>query len=169
VCTSSEDKKMSTLGTPSTALADLVRRFQVCWEVWPEYVVISQKSRQVGFELELLGSHKSLGEFDSSCPKSVEIHVALESIARWILQRDEVVTFEIQDCGQRLCYSSARGNRPDVALLIKILHRTSFESPVDECERAYLEKAKARLRQLGACEHQWHFATSNNGKELAAA
>jgi hypothetical protein len=56
-----------------------------------------------------------------------------------------------------------------VTLSIKILHRAGFDVPVDENRRDYLEKAKARLRELGACEHQWPFAKPSTGGELAAA
>jgi len=58
-------------------------------------------------------------------------------------------------------------NRPDVTLSIKIFHRTGFDVPVDDNKRDYLEKAKARLRQLGACERRWYFANSGSGRELA--
>jgi hypothetical protein len=155
---------MLPLTMPTNGLAELVRRYQVCWEVWPEHTVVGQKSRQVGFELELLGSDKGMSEFDPGCPQSAEIHAALEAVARSILENDEQVRFQIDHNGQSLCYSPARKNRPDVTLSIKILHRTGFENPVDESERNYLEKTKARLRQLGACEHQWHVATGGNGR-----
>ncbi len=146
---------MASLTIPTT-LAELVQRYRVCWEVWPEYSLTRRKSRQIGFELELLGSGKSAGEFDARCPKHAEIHSALDAIARWILESDERVSFEINQSGQSLCYSPSRGNRPDVVLSIKILHRTDFENPVDESELSYLKKTEAHLRQLGACEHQWH-------------
>jgi hypothetical protein len=149
---------MASLTTPTT-LAELVRRYRVCWEVWPEYSVTRRTSQQVGFVLELLGSGKSVGEFDPSCPEHLEIHAALDAIARRILESDERVSYEINHNGQSLCYSPARGNRPDVTLSIKILHRTDFENPVDESERDYLKQTEAHLRQLRACERQWHCAT----------
>jgi hypothetical protein len=68
-----------------------------------------------------------------------------------------------------LRYSGVRGNRPEVTLSIKILHRTGFDVPIDESERDYLEKAKARLRQLGACEHWWYFTKPSCGGEWSAA
>ena len=159
---------MASLTTPMT-FVELVRRYQICWEVWPEFTMTGQRNQQIGFEFELLGSDKSVGEFDPSCPKSAEINAALEAIARRILESDERVSFQINHSGQSLCYSPARGNRPDVTLSIKILHRAGFENPVDESERNYLETAKARLRQMGACEHQWHFAAAGNGRVPVAA
>jgi hypothetical protein len=55
-----EDKKMSSLLTITTTLGELVRRYQVCREVWPECTVMGKKSQQAGFELELLGSNEGV-------------------------------------------------------------------------------------------------------------
>ncbi|MGA9041413.1 MAG: hypothetical protein WB421_12825 [Terriglobales bacterium] len=158
---------MASLTTLQT-LAELVQRYQICWEVWPEFTLTKQDRQQVGFELELFGSGKRTGEFDATCPKSAEIHAALEAIARWILESDERVSFEVNDDRQCLSYSPARGNRPDVTMSVKILHRTDLDRPVDEGERDCLRKTEARLRQLGACEHHWHFASAGNDGELVA-
>ena len=161
---------MSPLTTPMDGLVELVRRYQVCWEVWPEYAAAGQKSRQqVGFELELLGSDRSVGEFDPSCPKSAEIHAALDEIAGWILEIDGQVSFQINDNRQSLCYARARGNRADVTLSIQILSRKGFDNPVDESERNCLERAAARLRGLGAYEHHWHLPPSSNARVSSAA
>lgn len=161
---------MSPLIPTVTVLGELVRRYKICWEVWPEYAVAAgQKRRQVGFELELLGSDRSVGEFDPSCPKSDEIHAALDELARWILEIDEQVSFQINDNRQSLCYARARGNRADVTLSIQILSRKGFDNPVDESERNCLERAAARLRGLGAYEHQWQLPPASNAGVTAAA
>ncbi len=160
---------MTSMATAMMALTDLVRRYKVCWEVWPEYTVIGKRIQQVGFELELLGSAKDVEEFDPSCPESARIHAALEVIARSVLESDERVRVQIDHNSQSLCYSPVRGNRADVVLSIKIFHQMGFENPVDESERNYLEKTKARLRQLRVCEHQWNGATAGSGGVLAAA
>ena len=119
---------MSTLAAPTDVLADLVRRYQVCWEVWPEYAQIGQNRRQVGFEVELLGSDRDLGEFDPGSAKSLAIHAALEAIAEWAFHKEEGVTVEIGQSDQSLCCSPTRGNRPDVSLSVKILHGADFEA-----------------------------------------
>lgn len=155
--------------TVPTTLAELVRRYQVCWEVWPEYSVIGPMRQQVGFELELLGSDKSVGEYDPSCPKAAEIHATLEAVAQGILENDKQVRVQIDRSSQSLSYSPARGNRPDVTLSIKILHREGAENPVDEGERTYLEHAKAHLRHLGVCQHRWHSAEPDHGAVSVAA
>ena len=87
----------------------------------------------------------------SRCSTECErIRIGLGIIAAAILEAEENVTTEVMANTQRIEFSPARGNRPDVSLLIKILHRHDYDSPVDAQERTCLEKLKARLRSLGA-------------------
>jgi hypothetical protein len=160
---------MSSLMKPRTALADLVQRYKVCWEVWPEYSAMGKGLQQIGFELELLGSPSSGRECDPCCAESAAIHTALKAIAGWILEQDDSVRVQIEDNSQSLCYSPVRGDRADITLSIKILHQAGFENPIDEKEKTFLEKTKFRLRELGVCEHQWHATIAPNNKVLAAA
>jgi hypothetical protein len=147
-------------------LADLVRRYQVCWEVWPEVTLIDGRASQVGFELELSGSDKHIEEFHPSCAECVRINVALESIAGSVLEKSENVITEINASGQSLRYSAVRGSRPDVTLSIKILHRNGYQNPIDDSERNCLEDVKTRLRALGACERHWYAALDHQEKML---
>jgi hypothetical protein len=160
---------MASLMTPRKALEDLVQRYKVCWEVWPEYSAMGNGIRQIGFELELLGSPAVGTNCDPCCAESAAIHAALKAIARWILEQDDSVRVQIDDSSQSLCYSPVRGDRADVTLSIKILHQVGFENPIDEEERDFLEKTKIRLRELGACEHQWHATIAPNNRVLAVA
>jgi hypothetical protein len=157
--------------TPVTAnngLSSLVQRYQVCWEVGPECLAVGQAIRQVGFELELTGSDKCI-QFNPTCPECLRIRSALEAIANWIFERDENVTLEVSHHDQSISYCAARGNRPDVTLTIRILHRTDFTAPVDRCEISYLERIKTRLRQLGVCERHWVGGSDHQSEALAAA
>jgi len=62
--------------TANNGLSSLVQRYQVCWEVWPEYLPVGQAVGQVGFELELSGSDKCI-EFNPTCPECLRIRSAL--------------------------------------------------------------------------------------------
>ncbi len=158
-----------TSAAANNGLGKLVQRYQVCWEVWPEYSAVGQAMRQVGFEIDLMGSDKSI-QFNPTCPESFQIRSALEEIASWILEEnDENLRLEFSHHEQSLSYSAARGNRPDVTLAIRILHRTGFTDPVDQCEIHYLEKVKIRLRQLGVCESRWTNGSYHQKEGLAAA
>ena len=162
------DEVTSSARTKSE-LAELVQRYQVCWEVWPEYFSVGPTMTKVGFELELSGSDKGI-TFNPTCRECSQIHWALEAIASWILdQRDVELTLELRHRDQSISYSGARRNRPDVTLAISILHRSGSSDPVDLHEIHYLEKMKTQLRQLGARERQWTRNSYHPTEALAAA
>lgn len=138
-------------------LRELVGRYRVCWEVWPEYLYVQKERRQVGFQLELCGTHEPEVEHpEPGCPDCQRIFVALRAIADWILPSEKrPSTYEIGPYDQAIRYSSVRRNRPDVTLTVKILHREGFERSVDACEVRCLKEMQQGLKELGACERQW--------------
>jgi hypothetical protein len=138
-------------------LTDLVRRYQVCWEVWPEYLVSNGKEQQVGFELELTGTPQAgTNHIGPGCPACRQVYAGLLAIANWILPKEvRPSMYELGPYEQALRYSLVRAMRPDVTLTVKILHRQGFDQPVDKCEIRCLEEMKQRLAQLGACQRQW--------------
>ena len=146
----------------SPFLADLVKRYQVCWEVWPECLMVSGNVRQIGFELELSATHEFETEHDGpGCPACQRIYGALHALADWILPREERPSmYEIGPYETALRYSAVRRNRPDVTLSVKIVHRRGFEQPVDDCELRCLKEMKGHLAELGACERQWSLRMS---------
>ena len=144
--------------TPSTSLLELVSRYHVCWETWPELLLASKRQRQVGFELELSGTldtdqHPGWLR-QTECRR---IFDALHAIAEFILPPEGRPSsmYEITPYEHALHYSAVRGYRPDVALSVKILHRDGFDQPVDDCEVRCLREMTERLKQLGACERKW--------------
>lgn len=140
-----------------TTLAELVNRYRVCWEVWPESLFVGGKQTQVGFELELSGTHEA-GAYHASpgCPACRRIYSALQAIAESVLPKEERASrYELGPYEPALRYSPLRGNRPDVTLKVKILHRQGFDKPVDGCELRCLAEINADLHKLGACERQW--------------
>lgn len=139
------------------SLAELVTRHRVCWEVWPEVRFVHQKQQQVGFELELSGTHDFAGQHGGpDCQGCREVFLVLYAIVWYILPPEgRPSRYEIGPYEQALRYSAVRGNRPDITLTVKVLHRQDFDLPVDQCEVRCLEEMKARLKDLGACERQW--------------
>lgn len=138
-------------------LCSLVERYRVCWEVWPESIWADGHRRQVGFQLELYGTHEpGVERVSPGCPACQRLYAALRAIAEWILPKERrPSTYKIGPYDQALRYSPARRNRPDVTVAIKIIHREGFESPVDACEVRCLTEMQERLRELGALERQW--------------
>jgi hypothetical protein len=143
--------------TDLSKIKDLVQRFQVCWEVYPEQVLTTGEIRKVGFSLELYGTHEPDTEHVSpGCEHCRPVQAALREIAQWILPREKRPSmYEVSVETQALSYSRERGNRPDVRVTIRILHRTDFEKPVDECEVRCLKEMEQALGDIGACKSVW--------------
>ena len=139
------------------SLAELVGRYQICWEVWPELLFVNHKQQQVGFQLELSGAHDFAGHHGGYCSSCRQVFQALHAIVDHILPPEgRPSRYEVGPYEQALRYSPVRGNRPDVMLTVRVLHREGFAQPVDACEVRCLEEMKSRLRQLGACERRWN-------------
>gem|GEM_PF-565551 len=143
--------------TTMEELKALVRKHQVCWEVFAEQIPISEDGpRQVGFDLVLYGTHPPEEHPDPGCEKCQAIYKDLRKIATWIFPKEERPSrYEIEIFDSALHYAPTRGNRPDVSLTIKIVHRSEFERPLDECEIVCLNEMKAKLSELGAHEKRW--------------
>ena len=67
---------------------DLIQRYKVCWEVWPEWVVEKSHLEKTGFELELLGTHaEGTEQVSPGCVACVQVYYALVKVARYIVPR----------------------------------------------------------------------------------
>ncbi len=141
----------------SGTLQEFVKHYQVCWEVWPQYLMVGGKELQVGFELELSGTPEiGTNHLGPGCPACRHVYSALHAVAEWIFPKEQRPSmYEIAPYETALRYTKVRGNRPDVILSIKIVHRRGFDQPVDECEMRCLQEMKQHLSELGACERQW--------------
>ena len=147
----------AVLETDLSRLKELVKRFRVCWEVWPEYIVVEHQKRQIGFVLEICGTHEPGIEHPTpGCEHCQRVFAGLQEISMHIMPREQRPSvYEVQAYDHALRYAPKRRNRADVILALNIRHRTGFERPVDECEVRCLTEMKQRLRELGASEGQW--------------
>jgi len=140
-------------------LKTLVREHRVCWEVWPEQLAVrDRESLHVGFDLVLNGAHAHDDDRPSpGCERCQLIFKHLREIAEWIVPKAQRPSrCDVQIFDHAVHYAPERGNQPDVALTIKILHRSGIDRPVDECEVLCLNEMKARLSQIGAQHRQWN-------------
>jgi len=150
---------MSSDHTASFPLKELVQRFRVCWKVWPEYTYVGDEKRQVGYQLELAGTHEAgVTHPEPGCEHCEHVYNALHQIAEYILPGEERPSvYEIGPFDRAIRYWELHSKRPDIVLTIKIVHRQGYERPVDECEDRCLREMEARLRELGASRLQWAY------------
>jgi len=131
----------------------LVRQHKVRWEVWPVYHVNRKGEKiQIGFELELSGTHHDPKEPPKpGCAECVKVYDDLKQVAQWIIPKeDRLSRYEIDIFDSSIHYSAKRKFRRDVALTIKILHKGKFDDPTDDCEVRCLNEMEQKLKTLGA-------------------
>ncbi|MEW6211364.1 MAG: hypothetical protein AB1631_23565 [Acidobacteriota bacterium] len=138
-------------------LRRFVQKHRVCYEVWPEYLMVKGKREKVGFELMLSGAndHES-GQAVPGCERCRETFDDLRQIAEWIMPDEERDSrYEIAPYDHSFHSSPKRKLRVEVALSIRILHRRGFDQPADACEERCLKEMLTKLTELGAFEGEW--------------
>lgn len=151
---SASSPKPGSVDNPSAKLAESVERFQICWEVLPDYYYVKGEKRQIGFQLFLVGTHeRGIEHPEPGCLHCRNVRSALEAIARWIIPKEprdsdhDIVPFD-----QAIHYDPSRKFRPEVSLEIWIRHRSGFDREVDACEVRCLKEMTEKLKELGANE-----------------
>jgi hypothetical protein len=142
----------------SNRIRELVRRHKVCWEVQPEYHIDREgKKIQIGFELQLTGTHHEPKEPPSpGCPECVKVYSDLLQIAESILPKaDRKSRYEISVFDSSIRYSSRRKFRGEMSLSIRILHKGKFDDSTDDCQVECLEEMEGKLKELGAQKGEW--------------
>jgi len=148
---------MSATEVTPSVVKGLVERFQVCWEAWPEYLMVGHEKRQIGFVLDLYGTHEDGAEHtEPGCAECRRVLAALHVLAGWIVPQEiRPSYYPLEPYRETLSYSPARGNRPDITLTIKVVHREGYERPVDACELRCLHEMEGLLQDLGAPGRRW--------------
>ena len=154
------------------SLAEIARRHEVCYEIWPERSSLAGRAIRIGFELQLCGAntHASADGPDHEvpgCAHCVSTYGELRQIAEWILPREERPSrYEIDAFDHAFHIApKKRKSRNEVALAIHIRHRSDFNREVDDCEDRCLKEMREHLHQLGIVEGMWHEPLKQIGKE----
>ena len=164
VCVQPESSALSFVKSQPPVLTDVVKRYQVCWEVWPEYVIIAGQERQVGFDLELSGTHESATQHSGpGCLACRQIYSGLHAVAEWVLPKQAQPIYRKGPCKTALRYSAVRVSgcndvlavKVDFILKVPIVQLTGFEQTIDQCEMRALRETKQHLAELGTSVREW--------------
>jgi hypothetical protein len=149
---SKSEKNHQTAEPAAPRIRDLVQRYRVCWNVWPEEWFVHGTKRTIGFAIELCGTHEpGTLHVSPGCEHCRSVQKALKEIANWILPREERPSmYDIDINSQALDYSPAHGNHHYISLTIRITHSGIIERPADECEVRCLQEMEQSLKNLGA-------------------
>ena len=140
----------------SRHLRELVRQHQVCWEVWPVYLINRLgKQVQIGFELELTGTQPEHAP-DPDGVECVRVYEDLKQIADRIMPKEEDDTrLEVGSFDASIHYSAKRKFRGEILLPIYILHWEGLDRPAGAGEPRCLDEMEERLKDLGASKDVW--------------
>ena len=158
---STEEEARVSQGREDTSapqkLKELVQRFQICWEALPDHYYVKKEKRQIGFTLELTGTHESGVEHPQpGCQHCQHVWQALREIAHWVLPKEiRDSDYEVSVFDQTIRYNKVRKFRPEVSLRIEIRHRSGFDREVDACEVRCLNEMTERLTRIGTRKLQW--------------
>lgn len=141
--------------TTEEELKDAVNRFQVCWESFPELSVTNHERRQVGFVVELYGTHNLSNVVPTAgCKHCIPVMQALLAIADFAVPDAWRENLDVLRAQSGIEYANERGGRPDIVVAITMIPRHPGESDGDAATRC-LADIRARLQQLGVCERSW--------------
>jgi len=151
--------KASENGSTPQKLKEFVERFQVCWEALPDYYPVKKELRQIGFQLELTGTHEQGVKHPlPGCQHCHDVRQALQGIADWIIPKEyRDSDYDIVPYDQSIHYDPKRKFRPEVSLRIWIRHRSGFDREVDACEMHCLNEMTQKLMEIGARKGKWDF------------
>jgi hypothetical protein len=149
-----KDASLPSMVRPPAILMELVEHFGVCWEIFPEVILVENEKRQVGFALELYGTHEPGGAHPKHrCSHCQNVFAALHMIADWILPRERrasMVGAEVSSPSSS--HWPARKRPSGVTFTIRVMRRETYEQPAHECETQWLKELDGRLKELGVRE-----------------
>ena len=123
--------------------------------VWPVYLPMSGKRRQIGFEVELVASHSpDSHHLDRGCLACNRVRLKLLAIAESVIASispnlRQSVWCEIHAHHASILCWPRLGNRSLVSVSISISHQHGFDGPIDQSETAALNDVEKHLAELG--------------------
>jgi len=135
--------------TLNSRVQSLVTEYRVFSQFWPQFEQTHGERRLVGFEVELIGSHKSdLNHVDPSCPTCRHVRSVLLAIADLLPREaslgENSLTYSIDSHSNSIVCLPALGNRSAVWVSIYVFLRRangqSFETDLLAGIRTFLNK-----------------------------
>ncbi len=136
-------------------LSELVTTSDVLLQVWPVYSVRNRERVQVGFELELLGSHSlDPSHLDPGCPKCSQLRAALYGVAGYFAREAHLNDHSPLSCTVTSPSSIAclqrYNNRAFVRISIELQMRSDLS--LGPSDVAMINQLRVRMRDAGIHE-----------------
>jgi len=151
--------------TALEALQKVVRRYEVCYEVWPEWSGSGGRARRIGYSVSICGVNKEVscvrGHHVPGCLHCGQTYEALRKIAECItLPEQPDSRFEIGPFDRAFHIAPRqRWSRNEITVNVKILHRNNVDGPVNDSLDRCLNNLRAELKKLCVHEGVWQGPT----------
>jgi hypothetical protein len=137
-------------------LKEWVKTHKVCWELLPHETAIDHKIVQVGFELYLYAQHSKDVKANPGCVECYELYKKLHEIALQALPVENRPTrYEITPFDSAFHMRPENHLKTEVQLMLLIIHRTEYVSPIDDCEVKCSTEIQKKLKDLGVQLKVW--------------
>lgn len=145
----------------SDALKDVVRRYEVCWETFAELAGTNHERKQIGFIVELYGTHDRTDVVPTAgCKHCIPVLQALLAVADYVVPEEWRDSLDGVRAHSGIEYARERGGRPDVVVAITMIPRRNGTSDLAAMAPC-LDAVKNRLASLGVCERAWREPTAS--------
>jgi hypothetical protein len=140
---------------PESTVKDWVRQHRVTWEIGPSQELVEHRPQTVGFELRLFGRHEADVHASPGCQECVAVHNR-RAIAEATFPKEHRPTrYEIEPFEAAFRLRPESEWKPEVQLIVRIVHREGSLLPLDECEKRCAEEIQLALRGLGVQPRTW--------------
>lgn len=141
---------MTSVKAEGERLQEFIRIHSVCYEVWPVMSYGTGEKRQVGFSIELCGTHDDSEHVSPGCHKCQVVSQHLAEVAAFVIPPEETSSsYPIQPFDHAIHFPPKRNMRSEVHVVLRIVHKHDYLSPLDECQSRCLSSITERLQELG--------------------
>lgn len=131
-----------------------LRSSAVLWQLWPQHAVIHGERRQIGFELELIGSHTlDSNHLDPGCTQCYQLRSILlaiaDQLAHDVFRDHDSVTYDIDPHSASIVCLPGLANRPCVTVSIIVTESHALDRAPGTLSDLVVSRARDYLAELG--------------------
>ena len=135
-------------------LRDLVRTFSISFRLRPMYVSLAGGRPEIGFELELIGTHAAAGQHTGNrCVHCLRALFALLDLADRGLSEEKTLVRPIgAHYEKRIRYTASSRDWPEVVLCVTVVRAMSLEEVEEDRLLELADDVRKVLHRLGCRE-----------------
>ena len=135
-------------------LRDLAGMFCISFRLRPTYVSLASDGPEIGFELELIGTHQKVGRHvHGGCAQCLRVLLVLLELADRSLPEEGTPARPIsRRCEKLIRYGPSAGDWPDVVLRMTVIREASLEDVAGDRLLQLTEDIRTVLQGLGCRE-----------------